>query len=152
MHIFFISPDRHLSQKYAQQWVITSYGYANQWIIDPASRNPGKTCVHRCPILVSKCKVDLIFGYSTRAEEFWDGYRKAFVFMHRGWEGGAGHGVGIWLFLLALGWGIWLIFFSRGRGYLNPQTRTKTKTNHWPIIRFPLHSMRCKVWKSWKSV
>ena len=73
------------------------------------------------------------------------------VYAPGGGEGGAGHGVGIWLFLLALGWGIWLIFFSRGRGYLNPQTRTKTETNHWPIIRFPLHSMRCKVW-TWKSV
>ena len=31
-----------------------------------------------------------------------------------GGEGGAGHGVGIWLFLLALGRDIWLILFSGG--------------------------------------
>lgn len=96
MHIFFISPDRHLSQKYTEQWVMTSYGYANQWIIDPAPRNPGKTRVHRCPILASKCKVDLIFGYSTRIEDFWDGFRKASVFMH---PGGRGRGAQV------MGWG-----------------------------------------------
>ena len=63
-----------------------------KWIIDPALRNPGKTRVHRCPILVSKCQVDLIFGYSTRAEEFWDGYRKASVFKHPGGRGAQGMG------------------------------------------------------------
>jgi len=33
--------------------------------------------------------------------------------------GEAGHGVGIWLLLLALGWVFWLILPSKGRGYLN---------------------------------
>ena len=32
--------------------------------------------------------------------------------------GEAGHGVGIWLSLLALGYGIWLTLFSQGRGCL----------------------------------
>ena len=83
---------------------MTSYGYANHCIVDPAPRNPGKMPVHRCLILVSKCKVDLIFGYSTRAEEFWEGYRRAIVFMHPGGgEGAQGMGWGFDCFCWPLG-------------------------------------------------
>ena len=88
---------------------MTSYGYVNQWIIDPAPRNPGKTRVHWCPILVSKCKVDLIFGYSTRTEDFWDGFRKASVFMHP--RGGGGGGRRSW-------GGDLIVFVGSGVGHL----------------------------------
>lgn len=70
---------------------MTSYGYANQWIVDPVPRNPGKTPVHRCLILVSKCKVDLIFGYRVLG-----GVPESnCVYAPGGGGGGAGHGVGI---------------------------------------------------------
>ena len=44
-----------------------------------------------------------------------------------------GRGVGIWLSLTALGWSIWLILFSQGRGYLRYLTagsNEETVTEH----------------------
>ena len=76
-------------------------------------------------------------------------------------EGEAGHGVGVWLSLLALGLGIWPILFSPGRGYLNLSspdvgstwgwiwlpTRTKeTETEHM-FPHFHASRTRRTVWK-----
>lgn len=108
---------------------MTSYGYANQWIFDPAPRNPGKTRVHRCPILVSKCKVDLVFGYSTLAEEFWDGYQKASVFMHPGGGGRRAKGGDLIVFV-SPGVGHLTDVLLPGEGIFEPAHSDKTETNH----------------------
>ena len=77
--------------------------------------------------------------------------------------GEAGHGVGIWLSLLALGLGIWLILFSLGRGYLNLSSpdveifdcqlgRKRLRPNIlFPASTFHACAVRSgKIWKSWK--
>ena len=74
--------------------------------------------------------------------------------------GEAGHGVGIWLWLLSLGWDFWLILRSRGRGYLNLSSlnvgifeRRPQRKRLRPTLFFPRHvcAIRLEIMLWWMS-